>query len=263
MPEGDTIHRTAATLQQWVGGRTITAVSTTAPELRTAAARLVGDQVDHVSAQGKHLLMHLRSGVVVHTHMQMRGAWHVYGAGQPWARPTRQARLTIEAGDRVAVCFNAPVVEVLGPSAARSHAWLGALGPDVVEPGFDVGEVVRRALQMARDTPIGDVLLDQRVLAGVGNIWRSETLWRCRLHPATTIGSLTPDRRRDVVVTASSLLQASAGPGPRPALAVYRRRGRPCPRCGRAVRSGRVGVHARTAYWCPGCQPDQAEQLPG
>src|SRR5258708_9718536 len=112
MPEGDTIHRTAITLRRWLGGRAITAATTTLPELRASVARLPGQTVDEVSALGKHLLIRLSSDTTVHTHMAMRGAWHVYRPDEPWARSTGQARLTITARERLAVCFTSPLVEL-------------------------------------------------------------------------------------------------------------------------------------------------------
>lgn len=256
MPEGDTIHRTAVTLQRWLAGRRITAAETRLPELRSAVSRLPGQTVDEVSAQGKHLLMRVSSGITIHTHMGMRGAWHVYRVDEPWSRPAGQARLTITAGERLAVCFNAPVVELLGPMAVRGHAWLRGLGPDLLDPTFDPAVILRRAAVLPGQTPIGDVLLDQQVLAGIGNIWRSETLWRHRLHRSTPLAAVDQDTLGAVVTTAAELLRQSTGPGgARPGRGVYGRSGRPCPRCRTLVKSGRVGLHARTAYWCPRCQP--------
>lgn len=249
MPEGNTIFRTAATLQRWLGGREIT--GTRGP----GAAALVGDRVTEVSAQGKHLLIRFASGRAVHTHMRMTGQWHVYTAGDRWHRPGRQARLVLEAGDRLAVCFDAPVVEVLVPGAERIHPALTSLGPDILADPVDLDGMTARAQALPADTQIGDVLLDQHVVAGIGNIFRCESLFLAGIEPTRALASLTGEELRRALSHAAALMRPSAhrsgGPGPR---WVYRRAGRPCRRCGSRISSARIGRQARTAYWCPRCQ---------
>jgi len=288
MPEGDTIYRTAATLQRWLAGRQVTAARTTAPNVRARA--LVGDTVVGVEPRAKHLLIRFGSGRVLHTHLRMTGSWHVYRAGERWHRPASQARIVLEAGERLAVCFSAPVIELLAPGGDRLHPVLAALGPDVLVEPLDVGEVRERLRGQPASTEIGDVLLDQRVASGIGNIYRCEALFLGGLHPRRSLGEVGPDAVVEAVEAAARLMKARLGPGaaddavaapmrrsrpgtarpsgagdrraPAPARArdpgrrwVYDRAGRPCPRCGAVIASGRVGSQGRTAYWCPRCQP--------
>jgi endonuclease-8 len=256
MPEGDTLVRTAATLRRWLVGETVTGARTSVPGLATA--RFVGRQVEAVEARGKHLLVRFDGGPVLHTHLRMTGSWHAYRDGDRWRRPERQARLVIQAGDRVAVCFNAPVVELLAPEAERVHPSLGALGPDVLAEHVDLGEVVRRA-RTSGDRPLGDVLLDQRVVAGIGNIWRSETLFLAGHHPWAPVSEFTDEQLGAVIATAAEIMHESLRQPARHAPRwVYRRAGRPCRRCGELVRSQPLGEQARVAYWCPSCQPEPA-----
>jgi len=142
VPEGDTLFRTAATLQRWIGGRVVTGATTTVPRL--VAERLVGQRVETVEAWGKHLLVRFASQQVLHSHLRMSGSWHVYSVGDAWRRPHRQARLTLTCDDRVAVCFNAPVVELLAARAEQVHPALAGLGPDVLGDPLDRDRIRRR-----------------------------------------------------------------------------------------------------------------------
>jgi endonuclease-8 len=235
-------------MKSWIAGRQVTG----AASLVVPAERLVGDEVDSVEARGKHLLIRFTGGLTLHTHMRMTGAWHVYRKGERWRKPKYQARIVIECDDRVAVCFNAPVIELLPTRTEFTHRVLAGLGPDVLAPSVDVDEVRSRAGEEPPDVPIGDVLLDQRVVAGIGNIWRCETLFACGVHPSI------PQVKVDIgelVRTASRMMQAHARLGVVYRPKVYNRSGRPCPRCGTRIESARMGRHARTAYWCPRCQP--------
>lgn len=255
MPEGDTIHRAARTLGQWLAGRTITAAQTVYE--RVALATLVGQTVTGVEARAKHLLIRFSSGAVLHTHMRMTGSWHVYSAGERWRRPGHQARVILEAGDRVAVGFNVPVVELLDGRSLHRHPALSRLGPDVLARPVDHDEVGRRAATSPPDAPIGDVLLTQSVVGGIGNIWRCETLFLNRVDPWEQRSDVPPETLRRLVETASDLMAASVGdggPAPRPRPWVYGRRGRPCRRCGTLIQSAAIGRDARTVYWCPACQ---------
>ena len=258
MPEGDVLFRTAATLQRWLGGREVT-------EATGAAGPMVGRTVQKVDSTGKHLLVRFDSGHALHTHLRMTGSWHVYSKGERWQRPASQAKLTLTCGDRVAVCFNAPVVELLPPGAEANHPSLAGLGPDVLDERLDLDGIRRRARHRPPDTPLGELLLDQRVVAGIGNIWRCEALFLEGRNPWAPVSSLT-DRELDAVMTtAARIMGESLGPsGPsrgqpepfarRPNRWVYRRTGRPCRRCRTPIESRRQGEQARTAYWCPTCQ---------
>lgn len=249
MPEGDTIHRTAAALDRWLTGRVVTAARTTVDRL--PAGRLVGQQVVAVEARGKHLLVRFSGGQVLHTHMRMTGSWHVYSAGEKWRKPAAQARLVLEAGERVAVCFNAPVIELLAPEGERRHPALAGLGPDVLRPPIPLDEIRLRAAARPADLTVGELLLDQRVVAGIGNIWRCETLFACRVHPRLPQGDLSTGDLDRLVTTAARLMSSGARPAPQ----VYGRARRPCYRCSTAVVAAPMGEAARTVYWCPRCQP--------
>ena len=254
MPEGDTIFRTAETLRRWLGRREITAARSRVYGF--PALRLVGRTVDGVEARGKHLLLRLDDGRVLHTHLRMSGSWHVYPSDRPWRRPESQARLVVECGDRVAVCFNAPVVELLQPRAEGAHPSLGRLGPDVLADDLDLDEVRRRARTRPPELSLGELLLDQQVVAGIGNIWRAEALFLEGRNPWTERQKLTDADLDALVTTASSLMRASAlSPGRALQHWVYKRSGQPCRKCGTRIESRRQGEQARTAYWCPACQP--------
>ena len=267
MPEGDTLYRTAATLHRWLAGRRVTSASSRVPALD--GERLVGREVDKVEAWGKHLLVRFTDGHTLHSHLRMSGSWHVYRTGEDWRRPERQARLVLEAGDRVAVCFNAPVLELLGPRAEQVHPALAGLGPDVLGEPLDVAEIRRRARRRSPDLALGELLLEQSVVSGIGNIYRCEALFVEGHNPWEPQSALTDDQLDALVATASRLMRANlperrAGADPWPGRDfeggpdrpwVYRRAGRPCRRCGTPVRSRRQGEQARTAYWCPTCQP--------
>ena len=255
MPEGDTIHRSATVLRRALAGKPLVAFE--APRLRFE--RFVdGTRVTTVEARGKHLLIAFDDGRVLHTHMQMSGSWHVYAPTQTWRRPAPQMRAIVEVPDAVAICFNAPVVELLRERDVARHPRLAALGPDLCSPDVDLREVLRRLATVRGDTPIGPTLLDQRVACGIGNVYKSEVLFARRVDPFRAISSLDDDARRDLYRTAGEMLRANLDGGRRTTtpggLAVYGKAGRPCPRCGTAIASSRQGEAARTTYWCPSCQ---------
>jgi endonuclease-8 len=259
MPEGDTIFRTAESVRRWINGRTVTAARTTAP---VPVRLLVGSDVTAVEARAKHLLFRFSNGLVLHTHMRMTGSWHVYPTGDRWQRPRSQARLVLECGDRTSVCFNAPVIELLDPQQEATHASLVGLGPDVLDGSFDMDEVVRRARRCPPETTAGELLLDQRVVSGIGNIYRCESLFLEGLDPWATVGSIGDDRLRHLVAGACRIMRANVAAqttmtrqfgagGPW----VYRQSGRPCRRCGTTIRASRLGEQGRSIFWCPTCQP--------
>jgi endonuclease-8 len=261
VPEGDTIFRTARSLDRWLRNRVITGADTKVAGLPVAT--LVGRRVEAVDARAKHLLVRFDSGAVLHTHMRMTGSWHVYRTGERWRKPGDQARLVLVAGDRVAVCFNAPVVELLAAHGERFHPSLSRLGPDVLVEPLDLDEVRRRAADRSPELPVGELLLDQQVVSGIGNIYRCESLFLRRLNPWTRRHALDDNALDALVTTAARLMRENVEPGrgfgrdlgsgiDRPA--VYRRTGRPCYRCRHPIRSARSGQQARTVYWCDTCQ---------
>ena len=217
--------------------------------------RLVGQTVQAVEAKAKHLLIRFESGLTLHTHMRMEGAWHVYRAGERWRKPDWQARVVLEAGDRVAVCFNAPVVELLTERDEQEHPSLAGLGPDVLKPSLDVDEVRRRAATRGRDVAVGELLLDQQVVSGIGNIYRCEVLFLCRTNPWTPWPDAPLD---DLVSTAARIMGEQTQPGSVYDALVYGRTRRPCRRCRTPIAAKRMGEQARTVYWCPSCQAPNA-----
>jgi endonuclease-8 len=225
---------------------------------------LEGRTVDAVEARGKHLLIRLSGGVTLHSHMKMTGSWHVYSAGERWRKANHEARLILQAGDRVAVCFNAPVIDLLDAHQEANHPALANLGPDVLVDPLDLSEVRRRARRLPPETPIGAVLLDQSVVAGIGNIYRCESLFIRRLDPWRPLGEVADAELDGVVSAAADLMRRNLpervgfgrdfGGGPdRPF--VYGRARRPCFRCRTPIKVTKMGRdQPRDLYWCPSCQ---------
>ena len=219
--------------------------------VRVPAEAMVGRTVEAVEARAKHLLIRFSGGLTLHTHMKMTGAWHVYPAGARWQKPGWQARVVLEAGDRVAVCFNAPVVELLTERDEAEHPSLTGLGPDVLKPPIDMDEVRRRAATRPADVTIGELLLDQRVVSGIGNIYRCEALFLCCTDPHLPWTAADLD---ELVTTASKVMGAQLQPRTIYRPLVYGRTGQPCPRCRTPIRSETYGAQPRTVHWCPNCQ---------
>lgn len=260
MPEGDTIHKTSATLHRALAGRELTGFRTSAGGARRWAR---GTVVDAVEARGKHILMRFSDGTVLHTHLGMHGSWHVYRPGERWRRGPAGVRAVVEVPEATAVCFAAPVVEVLTDRQLARHPSVAGLGPDLTAADPDLADALARARRLPVRTPIASALLDQRVAAGIGNVYKSEVLFARRVDPFAPVGTLDDDTVRGLFETAASMLRANAerrGPRTtsRDGLAVYGRTGRPCPRCGVAVRSVVHGNERRRTYWCPACQTGAA-----
>lgn len=244
MPEGDTIFRTAESLRAALQGKRV--VAARPPSLR----RLVGTTISDVAPVGKHLLMRFDNGLALHTHMRMRGVWHVYRRGEPWRRPQWQLKVLLETEDVVAACFAAPVVDLVRDESTK----VGHLGPDILGADFDVGEVLKRA-RAADVRTVGELLLEQRVAAGIGNVYRCETLWERKINPWTPPSQLSDEQLTSLFEVARKAMLASLEAG-RAREAVHGRAGRPCPRCGALIRVRSQGVeHTRAVYWCPRCQP--------
>jgi endonuclease-8 len=277
MPEGDTIFRSARTLHLALAGHAVVRFETRYAHLQRAHddAPITGRRVEAVASRGKHLLMTFSGGLVLRTHMRMSGSWHVYRPGEPWKLPRDLMRIVVATAAFEAIAFNVQDAEfVEAPALARGP--VGRLGPDLLAPDFDEAEALRRL--RARDAgALGDVLLDQRVVAGIGNVYRSEVLFLTRRNPATPIRTLADDELRALLALARRLLLANvlptAGPGiatrhslrrttardaPEAALWVYQREGQPCRACGTPIARARRGPDARTTWWCPRCQPAPA-----
>jgi endonuclease-8 len=258
MPEGDTLFRTAAGLRPHLVGRAVTAARATRPGPQIE--RVVGSTVDAVESHGKNLVIRFDNGLELRTHMRMNGSWHRYRPGERWRRPPARARVVLEVPGAVAVCFDAPVVELFEQRAEGLHPGLATLGPDLLDPAFgeaEAAEGLRRLRDPARaGWSISAALLDQRVIAGIGNIWRNETLFAERIDPLAPVASLDDATLSRLVTTARRLLGDSARLAPgRASMRVYRRSGRPCPRCRTIIRSAPLPTEVpRTTYWCPSCQ---------
>jgi endonuclease-8 len=265
MPEGDTIFRTAEVLRAVLVGRDVTAArAQPGPGLRRVPdlRRLVGARVTSVEARGKHLLIGFDNGQMLRTHMRMKGSWHRYRPGERWRRPAPEATVVLETAEAVAVCFNAPVAELLTDLQLGRNRSLVALGPDLLAADFDADEAVRR-LRGRPDIELGEALLDQRAVAGIGNVYKSEVCFIERLDPWRRVAVVEDASLEGALRTAARLMRANLRGGARVttgnparghALWVYGRVGRPCLRCGTPIRSARQGELARVTYWCPRCQ---------
>ena len=244
MPEGDTIWRTAAALRRRCGGKVVTDARP------TVLARLTGRRLQSVEPNGKHLIMQFDDGIALHSHMRMTGAWHLYRAGERWRQPAWRATAVLAFDDVVAVCFAAPVMELV-PNARQPVAHLG---PDILVDPFDLDEVVRRARQSDAKT-IGELLLEQRVCAGIGNIYKCESLWINRLDPWLPLAGIDDGTLRRLYLTARDLMRRNLVTSIRQQRhAVHGRGGRPCPRCGGRIAVRAQGEQARLTYFCPRCQ---------
>ena len=243
MPEGDSLHRAAQRLQALVGQ----CVEVETPHPRAAVKRLPerldGRRLDGVEAVGKNLLLRFEGGLVLRSHLRMKGRWRLEprGAsrvGKPW--------LVLRGEVHEAVLWNGAELELVGPRGAPR------LGPDILGDPPDFETMLAR-LRTAPERELGDALLDQRLVAGIGNLWRAEALWEARVSPWRRLDEVADDELRTVLESAHRLMRTALD-GRRSPRQVYRRVGRPCPRCSVPVRSAPQGDHARIAYWCPECQ---------
>lgn len=264
MPEGDAVYRFAARIRSALEGQVVRGAEAHGPGPVPRVELLVGRACTGVDTLGKNMVIRFDNGLALRGHLRMHGMWHVYGPGEPWRRPPAQARLVLRTDEAVVVNFSAPVIELIEERALLLHRPLAILGPDLLDAAFDADEAVRRFRDpLLAGQSIGDAIMDQRVMAGVGNIWKHEALFRCGLNPWLRVGQLSDGDLEQVVSTARDLLRASAGiPGPltghgRPRMYVYGRAGQPCLRCFTRIRSAPQGQDIRRTAWCPRCQPEE------
>src|SRR5436190_3054256 len=251
MPEGDALHRAARRLQVLVGEQV--EVETPHPQAAAGrfAERLDGRRLESVEALGKNLLLSFEGGLVLRSHLRMRGRWQVRPreerawVGRPW--------LVLRSADHEAVLWNGPVLELTSRGTRR-------LGPDILAEPPDLAAMVENLRRGHPSRELGDALLDQRLVAGIGNLWKAEALWRARVSPWLPLGEASDEVLHGVLGEAARLMRASVVGG-REERSIYRRAGRPCPRCGEPIRSRGQGDDNRTAYWCPLCQ--RGEERPG
>ena len=274
MPEGDTIFRAARSLQRALGGQTITRFESVVPKLARVAEDegIVGRSLDRVEARGKWLLFHFSGDLTLVTHMLMSGSWHIYRPGEKWHRPKNDMRVIIGTTNFDAVAFRIPVAEFHDSRSLRRRAGLNELGPDVLDPAFDIQAAVQSLRQYA-EMELGNAVLKQSVLAGPGNVFKSEICFVSELNPFRQIKTLdTQELTRvattahklmcanvshvssDKIVTYTGLRRTTGRSDPYARLWVYGRAGMPCRRCGTPIEVRRQGTDARKTYYCPECQ---------
>lgn len=265
MPEGDSVFKLAAYLAPELSGRRLVGGLVGGRASRGGAVDLTGRRIGAVFARGKHLFIELGDGELLRSHVGMWGSWHGYGPDEPWQRPRRQAAIVLDTGERVFACFNPLQVEILREAGVRRRRLAIALGPDLLAPRIDLDGILARAHALcAPEAPVVDLLLDQRVATGIGNVYKSEVLFLEGLDPLTRVGRLEDNRLRALYARACKLLGRNLRGGPRSTrhtgddagrLWVYGRGGRPCLRCDTPIRSARLGKGLRSTFWCPTCQP--------
>ena len=274
MPEGDTIFRTAQALHRYLSGRVVMRFESVFPALtridhdRPLAGRTVGG----VISRGKHILMTFSGDLVLHTHMRMHGSWHGYAPGARWRLPARDMRVLVATADFVAVGFNVPVAELLTARELMRHETLADLGADLLDEDINLQAAVQRAREHGRSA-IADVLLNQRVVSGIGNVFKSEALFAAGTWPFAPVSTLSDEDLVRIFGIARDMLRANVARGrlgrlslgrgirtrdsldPGAALWVYGRGGKPCRKCGTLIQTRKTGLDARPTYWCPKCQP--------
>jgi endonuclease-8 len=242
VPEGDALHRAARRLQPLVGQRLEVESPNPRAQATGVAPRIDGRVLESVEAVGKNLLLRFNGGVVVRSHLRMTGRWRLEPRGKartglPW--------LVLRGETQEGVLWNGPVLTLETRNLPR-------LGQDVLAPEFDLDAAAAR-VRSAGDRYLGEALQDQRLVAGIGNMWMAEALWSIQISPWVRVADAGDGVIRDALAAAQRLMQEALATG-RPGRQVYRRAGRPCLRCGTIVRSRGQGDANRTAYWCPGCQ---------
>jgi len=279
VPEGDTIFRTAHTLHRALAGQPVTRFDTVFPHLARVEvdSPVTGRTVERVEARGKWALIYLSGDLILLTHMLMSGSWHIYRPGESWQRARIHFRIVLHTERILAVAFNVQVAEFHSAASLERRAGLRTLGPSLLATRFDDAEAMAR-LRSRPDLEVGIALMTQSLLAGVGNVFKSEICFYSGVHPFRLVGSLADAELSSLVATARKFLQVNvadidgggiaAYPGfrrttnrsnPEERLWVYDRAGRPCLRCGTPITSCRQGSEARTTYWCPRCQPAQSK----
>jgi endonuclease VIII len=276
MPEGDTIFRTARALSRALVGRPITGFRSNYPLITRFHddTPFTGQQVDRVESRGKWVLIYFSGGGILVTHMLMSGSWHIYRPGEPWQQPGRNMRIVLENSACQAVGFRVPVAQMHTASSLARDRRIPSPGGDVLNPTFDPVAVTKRLLACAHEE-IGDVLLHQEVLAGVGNVFKSEVCFVCGINPFRKVADLRSDEVDALIHTSQKLIAANVPEDsgdsivtyrgqhrrtvhtsdPSASLWVYGRTNDPCRRCGSRIRRRIQGPDARVTFWCPECQP--------
>lgn len=276
MPEGDTIYRTARSMGRALIGRPITGFRSNYPLLTRFHddTPITGQTVESVESRGKWLLIHFSGGATLATHMLMNGSWHLYPRGERWQKPARDMRIVLENREYQAVAFTVPVARIYTAQALAREKRIPPANADVLSENFDAGSVFARIRACAGEE-IGDVLLHQHVMAGVGNVFKSEVCFVERVNPFCTVAALSDEQIQGLIETSRRLVAANVledsgnmivtyrgqqrrtthSTSPQDSLWVYGRSGEPCRRCGTAIRHRLQGPDARVTFWCPACQP--------
>ncbi len=256
MPEGDTIHYAARRIRPVLEGHVPDALET--PHARFGRdrwpERLRGRAVRSVDAHGKHLFLRFDGGLTIHSHLRMTGSWKVLPAGRAWSRA---AWLVLRRGDHAVVQFGGPVLELMTDGRTRFDQRLAALGPDILAPEFDYDRYLRRLRQDDPTRPIGDAVLDQRTIAGIGNLWKVEACFEAGIDPWRPAGKVSDAEAVAIVDAARPRMQQSALDGNQTRFRrIYGKAGQPCPRCGAAskIRQKAQWEDNRATFWCPSCQ---------
>jgi endonuclease-8 len=257
MPEGDTIAWHANRIRPVLEGVVPDEIRTPHPRHKFDRwpERLGGRAVTKIDTHGKHLFLRFEGELVLHSHLAMTGTWGVYPGGLRWGRSGSRAWLVVRSSGVEVVQFDGPLLELVTSGRVRFDQRLAALGPDVLAPSFAYEEFLRRLRGDDPTRGIGDALLDQRTLAGIGNVWKAEGCWEASVDPWRAVRDVSDEEALRVVSLVRPRMFLSALDGPRTIQPrVYRRVGLPCPRCGTRVRSRGQGDENRPTYWCPGCQ---------
>ncbi len=259
MPEGDTIHHAANRIRPVLAGHVPDELRTPHPRFGRAGweERLAGRAVESVDAHGKHLFLRFEGDLTIHSHLRMTGSWRVLEHGQRWPRSPRTAWLVVRRDDREVVQFNGPVLELMTESRTRFDQRLAALGPDILAPAFDEAAFLRRLRDDDPTRPIGDAVLDQRTVAGLGNLWKVEGCFEARVDPWRPAGRVSDDDALAIVRAVRPRMQESAVDGNQQRhRRIYGRAGLPCPRCVPAslIQARGQWDDNRTTFWCPRCQ---------
>ena len=275
MPEGDTIFRAARSMHRVLSGHAVTRFETAYAHLDrvNVDTPIVGRTIERIESAGKHHLIVFSGDLILRTHMRMHGSWHLYRHGEKWRRSPHSVRVRIDTSDWVALAFNVPVAEFVTPKALATTDPVAKLGPDLLGREFDRAEAVRR-LGASGQQPIAMALLDQRLVAGIGNVYKSEVLFLCGVNPFTASAAVSKETLEGMLDVARGLLKSNVVDGtseqiqtyrnlrrtsrsmdPSQNLWVYGRSGKPCRKCGTLIETKKMGVEARSTYWCPHCQP--------
>ncbi len=267
MPEGDTIHKLANYLAPRLEDQQILSAGGARADV---ARRINGRHIEGVSARGKHLFIELDNATALRSHLGMHGSWHRYAHDAEWQRPRSQASIVLRVADDDYVCFNAKEVELVRLTSVRNRVVHDRLGPDLIADEIDTGALVHRAREFLEpDAALIDVLLDQRIASGIGNVYKSEVLFLERLAPDTMLGAVSDDELAACFRLAAELLRKNLGGGMRVTrfendsagrVWVYGRTGQPCLECDTPIKSRRMGRNHRGTFWCPSCQPARAQR---